>query len=247
MHAADLAEALDRRRHERRGACGAPTMPATPRSSPAPTWRVRSGGHGPVAGGHPGAGRRSAGASCGVTEAAARLAGQTTILTADKANEFFQPAWTGDPGPLTRGHRVACRTGPARRTGGDLPMVSGGRMAVAVRPRRGRARATDRPRLRRVDLVLLGYLAVVTAVAVSRAPGQPECWWLAAGQRARRGAHRPAHPARARAGSARVREIYPLLLLLGALRRAGRAEPGRRPRCTMRWSSIGSWRCSACR
>jgi nucleoside-diphosphate-sugar epimerase len=36
-----------------------------------------------------------------VTEAAARLAGQTTILTADKANEFFQPAWTGDPGPLT--------------------------------------------------------------------------------------------------------------------------------------------------
>jgi nucleoside-diphosphate-sugar epimerase len=37
-----------------------------------------------------------------VTEAAARLAGQTTILTADKANEFFQPAWTGDPGPLTQ-------------------------------------------------------------------------------------------------------------------------------------------------
>jgi 2-alkyl-3-oxoalkanoate reductase len=36
-----------------------------------------------------------------ITEAAARLAGQTTILTADKANEFFQPAWTGDPGPLT--------------------------------------------------------------------------------------------------------------------------------------------------
>jgi dihydroflavonol-4-reductase len=37
-----------------------------------------------------------------VTEAAARLAGQTTILTVDKANEFFQPAWTGDPEPLTR-------------------------------------------------------------------------------------------------------------------------------------------------
>jgi nucleoside-diphosphate-sugar epimerase len=35
-----------------------------------------------------------------LTEAAARLAGQTTILTADKANEFFQPAWTGDPEPL---------------------------------------------------------------------------------------------------------------------------------------------------
>jgi nucleoside-diphosphate-sugar epimerase len=37
-----------------------------------------------------------------LTEAAARLAGQTTILTADKANEFFQPAWTGDPEPLSR-------------------------------------------------------------------------------------------------------------------------------------------------
>jgi nucleoside-diphosphate-sugar epimerase len=37
-----------------------------------------------------------------VTGTAARLAGRTTILTADKANELFQPAWTGDPGPLTR-------------------------------------------------------------------------------------------------------------------------------------------------
>jgi nucleoside-diphosphate-sugar epimerase len=38
----------------------------------------------------------------GITGAAARLAGRATILTADKANEFFQPAWTGDPAPLTR-------------------------------------------------------------------------------------------------------------------------------------------------
>ncbi len=38
----------------------------------------------------------------GMTETAARIARQTTILTTDKANEFFQPAWTGDPGPLTR-------------------------------------------------------------------------------------------------------------------------------------------------
>jgi nucleoside-diphosphate-sugar epimerase len=36
------------------------------------------------------------------TETSSRLAGHTTILTADKANEFFQPAWTGDPTPLTR-------------------------------------------------------------------------------------------------------------------------------------------------
>lgn len=38
----------------------------------------------------------------GITGTAARLAGQATILTADKANEFFQPAWTGDPAPLMR-------------------------------------------------------------------------------------------------------------------------------------------------
>jgi nucleoside-diphosphate-sugar epimerase len=36
------------------------------------------------------------------TGAAARLAGRATILTADKANEFFQAAWTGDPSPLAR-------------------------------------------------------------------------------------------------------------------------------------------------
>jgi nucleoside-diphosphate-sugar epimerase len=35
-----------------------------------------------------------------VTEASARIAGRTTILTRDKANEFFQQAWTGNPGPL---------------------------------------------------------------------------------------------------------------------------------------------------
>jgi dihydroflavonol-4-reductase len=37
-----------------------------------------------------------------VTETSARLTGQVTILTTDKANEFFQPAWTGDPSALTR-------------------------------------------------------------------------------------------------------------------------------------------------
>lgn len=35
-----------------------------------------------------------------LTETSARLARRTTILTTDKANEFFQPAWTGDPAPL---------------------------------------------------------------------------------------------------------------------------------------------------
>jgi nucleoside-diphosphate-sugar epimerase len=37
-----------------------------------------------------------------LTESAARISGRPTILTMDKANEFFQPAWTGDPTPLIR-------------------------------------------------------------------------------------------------------------------------------------------------
>ncbi len=37
-----------------------------------------------------------------LTEATARVTRQTTILTVDKANEFFQPAWTGNPAPLIR-------------------------------------------------------------------------------------------------------------------------------------------------
>ena len=41
-------------------------------------------------------------AMLGVTELSARVASRTTILTRDKANEFFQAAWTGDPAPLTR-------------------------------------------------------------------------------------------------------------------------------------------------
>ena len=50
-----------------------------------------------------------------VTESSSRLLGQATILTRDKANEFFQAAWTGNPEPLTRdtGWRAAhdLRTG----------------------------------------------------------------------------------------------------------------------------------------
>jgi nucleoside-diphosphate-sugar epimerase len=36
------------------------------------------------------------------TGAVARAAGRATILNADKAQEFFQPAWTGDPAALAR-------------------------------------------------------------------------------------------------------------------------------------------------
>jgi nucleoside-diphosphate-sugar epimerase len=37
----------------------------------------------------------------GVTGTVARLTGRATVLTPDKAKEFFAPAWTCDPAPLT--------------------------------------------------------------------------------------------------------------------------------------------------
>jgi nucleoside-diphosphate-sugar epimerase len=37
-----------------------------------------------------------------VTAAGARVSGKPTILTPDKANEFFAPAWTANPAPLTK-------------------------------------------------------------------------------------------------------------------------------------------------
>ena len=69
--------------------------------------------------------------------------------------------------------------------------------------------------LRPVDWLLSGYLLIVSVVALFRAPGQPGCWWLLA-------AHvligallylvtRPGLGAVGRT----VREIYPLLLLVG--------------------------------
>jgi nucleoside-diphosphate-sugar epimerase len=42
-----------------------------------------------------------AGATLGLTSTAARLTGGTTLLTPDKANEFFAAAWTADPAPLS--------------------------------------------------------------------------------------------------------------------------------------------------
>jgi nucleoside-diphosphate-sugar epimerase len=37
-----------------------------------------------------------------LTGAVAAIRGRATLLTPDKANEFFQPAWIGDPSPLNR-------------------------------------------------------------------------------------------------------------------------------------------------
>ena len=45
--------------------------------------------------------RWAARSALGVTGTLARLTGRTTVLTPDKAREFFAPAWTCDPAPLT--------------------------------------------------------------------------------------------------------------------------------------------------
>ncbi len=108
-------------------------------------------------------------------------------------------------------------------------MVSGRRLALAVPPAAGKHAPRSGPRLDVVDLVLLGYLAVVTAVAVHRAPGQPECWWVAsANVLAAVLIVLLTRPGLGRTGRT-IREIYPLLLLpilygeLDVLNRAGAA------------------------
>jgi membrane-associated phospholipid phosphatase len=74
---------------------------------------------------------------------------------------------------------------------------------------------SERATLQPVDFLLLGYLAIVSVVALRRAPSQPECWWLL-------GAHALFLPLLALVISPRLgrlgrslREIYPLLLLVG--------------------------------
>ena len=83
-------------------------------------------------------------------------------------------------------------------------------VAVATRERVKSGRASP---LRPVDLLLAGYLVVVSIVAIVRAPGLPNCWWLL-------GAHALfgvllyllTRPGLGPIGRS-IREIYPLLLL----------------------------------
>ena len=69
--------------------------------------------------------------------------------------------------------------------------------------------------LRPVDLLLLGYLSVVSVVALARAPEQPGCWWLLLAH----GLFLVLLVLFARPGLGPVgrglRELYPLLLLVG--------------------------------
>jgi membrane-associated phospholipid phosphatase len=84
-------------------------------------------------------------------------------------------------------------------------------VAVAARERVETGRALP---LQPVDLLLAGYLMVVSVVAIVRAPGLPNCWWLLA-------AHALfglllyllTRPGLGPVGRS-IREIYPLLLLV---------------------------------
>ena len=88
-------------------------------------------------------------------------------------------------------------------------------MAVAVRPR-SPVRVPPRPSgLLPVDLLLLGYLAIVTAVAIQRAGDRTECWWVVAANALTAVLIvLLTRPGLGRLGRA-LREIYPLLLLVG--------------------------------
>jgi len=88
-------------------------------------------------------------------------------------------------------------------------------MALAVQPSVPVRFPPRQPRLLPVDIVLLGYLAIVSAVAIHRAGARPDCWWVVAAN----GLTAVLIALLARPGLGRVgrtlREIYPLLLLVG--------------------------------
>ena len=95
-------------------------------------------------------------------------------------------------------------------------MVSDGGMAVALRPSASvRSPSPRHAGLLPVDIVLLGYLAIVTGVAIHRAHSQPGCWWLVvANGFATLLVVMLSRPGLGRIGQT-LREIYPLLLLVG--------------------------------
>lgn len=88
-------------------------------------------------------------------------------------------------------------------------------MALALPVSSAEPATTRSTPLRAVDLLLLGYLAVVSVVAAGRAPTQPGCWWLLL-------AHALfvlllfllTRPGLGPVGRT-IREIYPLFLLPG--------------------------------
>jgi membrane-associated phospholipid phosphatase len=88
-------------------------------------------------------------------------------------------------------------------------------MAVALESSTERAEAARGTRLRAVDLLLVGYLTVVSVVALARAPEQPGCWWLLVSHTLfGLMLYLVTRPGLGPVGRT-IREIYPLLLLAG--------------------------------
>lgn len=88
-------------------------------------------------------------------------------------------------------------------------------MAVAVQPATPVRVPPRSPGFLPVDAVLLAYLAVVTAVATYRAAARPECWWVvAANALTALLIVLLTRPGLGPVGRT-LREIYPLLLLVG--------------------------------
>jgi len=88
-------------------------------------------------------------------------------------------------------------------------------MAVAVQPSVPMRMPPRQPRLLPVDVVLLGYLAVVSAVAIHRAGARPACWWVVAANMLTAALIALLwRPGLGRVGRT-LREVYPLLLLVG--------------------------------
>ena len=88
-------------------------------------------------------------------------------------------------------------------------------MVVAVRAGGANAGTARYSPLRPVDILLAGYLMVVSIVALARAPTQPGCWWLLLAH-ALFGVllYLVTRPGLGPIGRT-IREIYPLLLLVG--------------------------------
>jgi membrane-associated phospholipid phosphatase len=88
-------------------------------------------------------------------------------------------------------------------------------MAVALRAAAAARASATRARLQPVDILLLAYLSVISLVALERASRNPGCWWLL-------GAHLLfgvllvllTRPDLGKVGRM-LRQIYPLLLLIG--------------------------------
>ena len=183
VHGADLADALSPPARAPRP-CGGRTTPAIPKCSPAPRWPAPSAARWA---GRPAVIRVPAAIGRGVLrrDRGRRAARRPDHHPHRRQGQRVLPAGLDRrPRAPDAGHRLARRSEPRTGLAETYEWYRTRRMAVAVQPALPMALPPRRPQLLPVDIVLLGYLAVVSAVAIHRAGAQPACWWLVAGERA---------------------------------------------------------------